>query len=130
MNGFKRATLVTLSALLLTSLSVPCSAADSAFKNIFEDAFYGGLVGALAGGALLVFTNKPGDHLDYVYYGAAGGVLAGAAYGVAKSSKSLVSMEDGNVKFAMPTIVPEFQETGAKGASALVLKADLIRGRF
>jgi len=130
MHRFKRATMIALSVFLLTSLSVPCSAADSAFKDIFENAFYGGLVGTLAGGALLVFTKKPADHLDYVYYGAAGGVLAGAAYGVARTSRALVSMEDGNVKFAMPTIMPEFQETNARGSSALILKAELIRGSF
>jgi len=130
MTRTKRASMVVVAALLLTSLSVPCSAADSAFRDVFENAFYGGLVGSLVGGALLVFTKKPADHADYVYYGAAGGILTGAAYGVAKTSRALVSMDDGNMKFAMPTIIPEFQETGTKGASALVLKAELIRGHF
>jgi hypothetical protein len=126
----KRVTMLILSALLLASLSVPCSAADNAFKDTLESAAYGGLVGAMVGGALLAFTKKPADHLDYLSYGAAGGVLAGTAYGVARYSKSLVSVEDGNVKFAMPTIIPEFQEPNSRGASTIAFKAELIRGKF
>lgn len=127
---FKRSRVVILAALLISSLSVPCSAADNAFKDAFENAFYGGLLGGLVGGALMVFTKKPGDHLDYLYYGAAGGVLGGAAYGVIKSSKSLVSIENGNVKFAMPTITPELQTADAKGHSSLMMKAELVSGSF
>jgi len=126
----KRATMLVLAALLLTGLSVPCSAADSAVKDTLENAAVGGLVGTLAGGALLLITQKPSDHYDYLYYGAAGGVVAGTAYGMMQSAKALASIEDGKVKFAMPTIMPEFQETGARGAAAIMLKAELIRGKF
>lgn len=130
MKLFKRAVVVVLSVALLTGLSVPCSASDNAFKDIFENGLYGGLAGALVGGALLVFTEKPGDHLDYVAYGAAGGVLVGAAYGVAKTSRSLLTYENGNVKVAMPTIVPELREGHTKGASSVMLTAQLLRGSF
>lgn len=130
MKHCKRSMMVILSTVLLASMSVPCSAAENAFRDIFENAFYGGLAGTLVGGALLVFTHKPADHLDYLSYGAAGGVLAGAAYGVAKSAKSLVAIEDGTVKFAMPTIMPELRETNLKGGASLMLKAELIRGNF
>lgn len=129
-NMFKRTVVVLLTALLISSLSVPCSAADNAFRDAFENALYGGLLGGIVGGALMVFTKKPGDHLDYVYYGAAGGVLVGAGYGVMKSSKSLVSIENGNVQVAMPTIRPELQQAGSKGPSALMVKADLLSGSF
>ncbi len=130
MNNFKRVVMVVLSAVLLTSWSVPCSAEDSAFKNIFENAFYGGLAGTLVGGALLAFTKKPGDHLDYLSVGAASGVLAGAAYGLVKSSRAFAEIDNGTVKLAMPTIMPEFQEANARGASSVMFKAELIRGKF
>lgn len=126
----KRSRVIVLTALLISSLSVPCSAADTAFKDAFENAFYGGMLGALVGGALIVFTHKPSDHIDYLYYGAAGGVLVGAGYGVMKSSKSLVSIENGNVKVAMPTITPEFQTASAKNPASVMVKAELIRGSF
>ena len=126
----KRMAKILLTATLITSLAVPCSAAESAFQEAFSNAFYGGLLGGLAGTALLVFAKKPADHVNYIYYGAAGGVLVGAAYGLAKSSKSLVSIENGNVKVAMPTIKPELQQTDAKGPMGLMVKADLLSATF
>ena len=130
MKTLKRSMIILLSTCLLTSWSVPCIAADNAFRDLFENSLYGGLAGTLVGGALLVFTKKPSDHLDYLAVGAATGVLAGVTYSLVKQSRSLVAIEDGNVKLAMPTIIPEFQETGVKGASSLMLKAELIRGKF
>lgn len=126
----KRMAKILLTATLISSLAAPCSAAESAFQEAFSNAFYGGLLGGLAGTALLVFTKKPADHVNYIYYGAAGGVLVGAAYGLAKSSKSLVSIENGNVKVAMPTIKPELQQTDKKGGTALMVKADLFSASF
>ena len=126
----KRMAKILLTATLITSLAVPCSAAESAFQEAFSNAFYGGLLGGLAGTALLVFVKKPADHVNYIYYGAAGGVLVGTAYGLAKSSKSLVSIENGNVKVAMPTIRPELQDTNSKGGKALMVSADLFRTSF
>jgi hypothetical protein len=130
MKILKRSLIILLSTCLLTSLTVPCSAADNAFKDLFESSLYGGLAGTLVGGALLAFTHKPSDHLDYLAVGAATGVLAGVTYSVVKQSRSLVAIEDGNVKLAMPTILPELQDNGAKGMSLVMLKAELIRGKF
>lgn len=127
---FKRSRVIVLAALLVSSLSVPCSAADTAFKDAFENAFNGGMLGALVGGALLVFTKKPSDHLNYIYYGAAGGILGGAAYSLTKTSKSLVSIENGNVKVAIPVIVPELRQASVNGTSSVMLKAELISGTF
>jgi len=130
MKRFKRTLMLMISVVLLTSLSVPCSAADSSFSELFENTLYGGLVGTLVGGALLAFTNKPSDHLDYLTIGAASGVLAGVAYTVAKPAKSLIAVENGTVKIAMPAIIPDFQENRPKGLASLILKADLISGTF
>lgn len=125
----KRARVVVLAVLLITSLSVPCSAADTAFRDVFDNAFYGALVGGLVGGACLAFTHKPADHLDFISIGAASGVLAGVGYSLAVQSKALVSIENGTVKYAMPAIIPEFQQGGVKGSSVM-LKAELLSGKF
>jgi hypothetical protein len=130
MTRCKRALLITLCASLLTSFALPCSAAESAFRDLFENTLYGGLAGTLVGGALLAFTHKPGDHLEYLSYGAASGVIAGVAYSIVKQTSALVSLEDGSVRFAMPTIVPELRTNSTNGTSALMLKAELIRGEF
>ena len=101
-SGKKIIAAMTLVTLLCASTSA--FAEDNAFRDTFQSAFYGGAVGALVGAALLVFTNKPADHLNYMGFGAAAGVLAGTAYGVAKSTRSLASIENGAVKMAIPTI--------------------------
>lgn len=127
----RRTKSITLAIMLITSLSVPCHAAESsAIKDLFENAFYGGLVGTLVGGAFLAFTKKPGDHLDYLSIGAATGVLAGVGYSAAKQSKSLFAIDNGNVKLAMPTIKPELQQASAKMPASLMVKADLLSGSF
>ena len=130
MKAFKRSMTILMTAVLLTTCVVPCSASDSAVRDLFENVFYGGMVGTLVGGSLLAFTRKPADHLNYISVGAATGVLGGVAYSVAKSTRALVSIENGDVKLAMPTVLPELQDNGTKGAASVMLKAELIRGKF
>jgi hypothetical protein len=130
MKKMKKTLAVVIAISMLTSWSASCYASDNAFKDTFESAFYGGLVGTLVGGALLAFTKRPGDHLDYLAYGGAGGVLVGAGFGIIRSAKSLAEYENGKVKFAIPTIIPELRETGFNGQTALSFNAQLIRGKF
>lgn len=129
MKTMHRSILVGIILILIAVWCTPCKAEDT-FEGIFRDAFYGGLLGGLVGTALLVFTDKPGDHLDYIGYGAAGGVLAGTAYGVARTTRALAEVQDGKVQLAVPTIIPEYVPAGLKGDSKVVLTAEVIRGRF
>ncbi|HEY5512883.1 MAG TPA: hypothetical protein VIK40_04490 [Geomonas sp.] len=127
MNRLKRSAVV---AVTLLFIATPCLAEENAFKTVFMDAFYGGLTGALVGGAVLAFTAHPGRHLDYIGYGAAGGVLVGAAYGAVTTTRSLAELENGKVRFALPTIIPEFRDANSKGQTSIVATAELFRGRF
>ena len=120
--------LLTLMALLATAATT--CAEENAFRETFKDAFYGGAAGTLVGLALTAFTKKPADHMDYLAYGAAGGVLAGAAYGVAKSARSLAEIENGKVKFAVPRIMPDLTESPASHQTIITWRADLLRGTF
>ncbi|BDV43166.1 hypothetical protein GURASL_20890 [Geotalea uraniireducens] len=117
-------------AAWLIGLSSPCFADDSGFESIFRNALYGGMAGGLVGAAVLAFTHKPANHLDYIGYGAAGGVLAGAAYGVVKSAHALAEVENGKVRLAVPTVVPDYVPAGAHGPGAVVVSAELLRGKF
>lgn len=119
---------MTVASILLASTSA--FAEDNAFRDTFQSAFYGGAVGALVGAALLAFTKKPADHLDYMGFGAAAGVLAGTAYGVAKSTRALASMEKGSVKIAMPTIIPDLVESPVTKQTTVSWRADIFRGTF
>ena len=127
MHNLKRSAAV---AVTLLFIATPCLAAENAFKTFFQDAFYGGLTGGLVGAAVMAFTKKPGTHLDYIGYGAAGGVLVGAAYGAVVTTRSLAEVQDGKVKFSLPTIRPEMREANSKGQTSIIATAELIRGRF
>jgi uncharacterized membrane protein YebE (DUF533 family) len=119
---------MTLASILCASTSA--FADENAFRNTFESAFYGGAVGALVGAALMVFTKKPADHLINIGYGAAGGVLAGTAYGVARSSHALAFFDNGKVKIALPTIIPDLVESPVTKQITIAWRADLLRGTF
>jgi len=129
MKKFKKLiTFLTLASLLSTASST--FAADDTIRESFTDAFYGAGIGALIGGALMVFTKHPSDHYNYIAYGAATGVIAGAAYGLAKSARALAEVENGRVKIAIPVIIPELLVSPSTGRTEIAWKADLIRGTF
>ncbi|HSG05218.1 MAG TPA: hypothetical protein VLB09_02350 [Nitrospiria bacterium] len=102
------ATLVFIVSILLP---VHSHAEDVTAKEIFKDSLYGGLVGALVGGALLVFRDDRSDHLDMIAYGAAAGVIVGAVYGLTKAGRALAEFEDGRIHVGVPEI--EFHSLSA-----------------
>lgn len=122
---------VFISALFSTAtllcIQVPCHAAETAFKEIVQDSIYGGIAGTVVGAAVLAFTHKPSDHLEYMAYGAAAGVLGGAAYGYF-SSRALVEVDNGKVTFAIPTVMPDLKDSPRK--NSVVITAELIKGKF
>jgi hypothetical protein len=129
MNRFKKVVaLMTLASIFCAS--TVAFAEDNAFRDTFQSAFYGGAVGALVGAALLAFTKKPADHLDYMGFGAAAGVLAGTAYGVGKATRALASIENGKFKMAMPTIIPDLVESPSSKQTTICWRADILRGTF
>ncbi len=84
---------MTLVSLLSTASSA--FASDDTLREVFTDAFYGAAIGGLVGGAIMVFQRKPLDHVNFIAYGAASGVLAGTAYGLAKSARAFAEVENG-----------------------------------
>lgn len=121
-------TLLTL--VTIVSFSSNAFADENALRETFRSAFYGGAVGALVGGALMVFTKKPADHLDNIAYGAAGGIIAGTLYGVAKTSRSFAEYENGKVKFAIPAIIPDLTENPSTKQTNVTWRASLFSGTF
>ena len=124
----KLVAVLTLFSLLSTTSSA--FAADNVLREVFTDAFYGAAIGGLVGGALMVFTRKPADNLNYIAYGAASGVLAGTAYGLTKSARAFAHVENGRVKMAFPTITPELIVSPSSRQTVVAWRADLIRGSF
>jgi hypothetical protein len=116
---------------IITVLSATASfASENTFKEIFQDAFYGGAAGALVGAAFMAFTKKPVDHLDDMGYGAAAGILVGAAYGVTKTARSLAEIDNGRVRIAIPTIIPDLVESPVTKQTYITWRAEILRGTF
>ncbi len=131
MKKIKRLATLILATILPMTWAVPCFAVESAFKEIIQDSLYGGLTGGLIGAAVMAFAKRPGNHLDYMGYGAAGGVLAGAAYGAIRVAKSLAEVDDkGKVKFAIPLIIPDFHDATSRQQSSYTVNTQLLSGKF
>ncbi|HJV64447.1 MAG TPA: hypothetical protein VJ550_01810 [Geomonas sp.] len=116
-------------AALLLMVATPALAEENAVLTIFKDVFYGTLSGGLVGSVVMAFTKHPGDHLDYIGYGAIGGALIGGTYGAVSASRSLAEIKDGKVKFAIPSVRPVFRD-GPNGQSAVMVTAQILRGSF
>lgn len=130
MKKLKKLAALLIMVSLLSTTSMAC-AEDNPLIEVFTDAFYGAAVGGLVGGAILVLSKKDiHNHLNYVAYGAASGVLVGTAYGLAKSVRAFAEVENGNIKFALPTLTPELLVSPSSGQTTVAWKADLIRGTF
>lgn len=129
MKPLKKIIALMICASFLSAAS-SAQAGDSLLREVFEDAFYGAGIGVLVGGAILAFTKKPADHLDYIGYGAASGVLAGTAYGLAKSTRALAEIDNGRVRIAIPTIIPNLVESPNSNQTTVMWHANLLRGTF
>jgi hypothetical protein len=128
MNATIRRTLVVILLVILQTVPVASShgaAAESSLKPVLTDAVYGGIIGSLIGAAALVFTEKPGDHLEFVPVGAAIGVLGGTAFGV---GRALMEVDRGRVRFSLPTVIPEISEKSS--GTSITFVASLIQGKF
>lgn len=121
-------------AVLLSVLIVGWSkcgfAEEDRVKEVLMDSLYGGLAGVVVGAVVLAFTKKPGDHLEYMAYGAAGGALAGTTYALVKCPKPLAELDNGKVTIGVPTIMPDIRDTNSKGQTPVVILAELFRGNF
>jgi len=120
----------TAAAIVFFLASLPCLAAAESFKEVFLDAVYGGVTGGLIGAAVLAFTKHPAHHLEYLGYGFAGGAAVGAAYGTVRTAHSLAEVENGKVKFGIPTVIPDIQESNSRSKTPIVVMAELVHGKF
>jgi hypothetical protein len=125
-----RKLVAVLTIFSCVSTASSACAADETIREVFTDAFYGGAIGGLVGGAIMVFTKHPVDHLNYIAYGAASGVLVGTSIGLAKSARALAEVENGRVRIAFPLITPEPIVSPSSGRMVIAWKADLFRGTF
>ena len=124
-NTLKVMIVTAMLALLPVQQAV---AADYEVANVMDDALYGAGVGGLVGLGLMLLSNKPLDHRDYITRGVGIGIIAGAAYGVMRSSRSFATLEDGQIHLGVPT--PELAVIETLEGFDLGIKTNLISGSF
>ncbi|MBI5345204.1 MAG: hypothetical protein HZB83_07715 [Deltaproteobacteria bacterium] len=104
MRKFIRITaMAVLTSFLFFSTS---AAAEDMMQKTLRDTAYGGVIGGLIGGALVLLSKSPGDILEYIPQGAGIGMLLGAAYGIATSGvvQSAGQYENGKFTLNVPTV--------------------------
>ncbi len=129
-----RVVLVTVGWAVLMAAVVaapePARAANNDMGEVLVDGFYGGLIGALVGGAVMVLTDDPGDHLQYMVTGAGIGVIGGTVYGLSKVGRhALIDVDRGHLAWRIPTISPDVTATPGESPHVAV-SAALVRIRF
>ena len=122
-----------LLAALLLAVPGPARAASYVAQDIWYSTLYGAAIGGVAGTGVMLLTDDPLDHTDYVVTGVGVGILTGLAYGIysysASSPYGLVNVDPaGTARYALPTPQPFVSRDGER--RSVGVKVDLIRGRF
>jgi len=124
--------LAVIMSIIVPSLPSRAFAADDSvmMQNIFKDTLYGGAVGAVIGVGFMLLTGKPTDHWNYVAYGAGGGIIAGAAIGMASSTKALAEIADGRITLNVPEIKTDIVQDKRDEKIEVVRHLSLLRYNF
>ncbi len=107
MKGKRTVVVAAVCALLVAGAAVPnvANAQDDALAGVLVDGFYGSLIGALVGTAVMALTAHPKDHLSYITSGAGIGAIGGTLYGLSKvANRAFVDVDRGRVTWRAPGI--------------------------
>ncbi len=131
-SGRARAAWAAAVGALLIAIATPARAGgqDTTMPDVLVDGFYGGVIGALVGTAVMALTNHPRDHLSYISTGAAVGVITGTVYGLTRAAnRALVEVDRGRVTWSVPSVTPSLAED-QDGRAHPTASASLFRYRF
>ncbi|MFQ5454931.1 MAG: hypothetical protein ACE5EA_01855 [Nitrospirota bacterium] len=78
---YKKIVVLLLIFALIFTASSKTFAEDLPIVGILKNSLYGGVIGSILGTAVIAFTDKPSDNLNFIARGAAIGVFAGTIYG-------------------------------------------------
>jgi len=115
-------------AAMLAFIPAQAQAGDYEVANVMDDAFYGAGLGAMVGLGLMLLSDKPTNNWNYLTRGVGVGIIAGAAFGVYRTSKSFAQIDNGEIEFGVPTPQLAFQET--QTGLDMMLTTDLVQASF
>jgi len=113
--------ILIIAVLSFMILQVPAFALETQGEVIFRDSLYGAAIGAILGGAFYLLDQEELD--KKVASGVIIGTFGGLIYGVVENT-SMVEIEKGNVRFALPTPVIEKEDDSYR------ISASLLKSRF
>jgi len=126
----------TFSVLLLIALCLTSSRAmaDDSLAHTIKSALYGGALGGLVAGAVILITDHPGDNLGYIPTGIGAGILLGTAYGIATSDvlhdRAFGELEGGKFKLNVPTVKSSSTFDKKTDTYEMVESVDLLKVHF
>ena len=124
------AIVITLSLVIPAFHPRTVVADDTAMRTVLVDAVYGGAVGALLGVGFMLLSGEPEKHWNYLAYGTGGGIIAGAAVGMASSTKALAEIENGKITLNVPEIKTDIIEDKRGEKMEVVRTLSLLRYNF
>ncbi|MFA9459903.1 hypothetical protein [Thiohalorhabdus methylotrophus] len=125
---------MVLGASLLLALPTNSKAASYVAQDVWYSTLYGAAVGGVAGTGVMLLTDDPLKHTDYVVSGVGIGILSGLFYGIysyaaTPSYGALANVDEtGATHYSVP--VPQAFTTEIGGQRETGVRVDLIRGRF
>jgi len=126
----------TFSALLLIALCLTSSRAmaDDSLAHTIKSAHYGGALGGLVAGAVILIADNPSNNLGYIPTGIGAGILLGTAYGIATSNvvhdRAFGELKGGKFNLNVPTIKSSSTFDKKTDTYEMVESVDLLKVHF
>ncbi len=131
-NMFKKIACITLVVALFSFTPAFAQDEGQGMQRVLRSTLYGGIIGAVGGLAIMLFTEKPEDHFDYLATGVGVGILSGLTYGLATSTGriAIAEVEDGKVTFNIPEIKANKIEDDRSDIREVVATVGLFNYKF
>jgi len=132
MNLFKKTFLAF--ALITFCLTTPKAMAEDSLAHTIKSAIYGGVLGGLISGAVILLSDNTNDHLAYIPTGIGAGILLGTAYGIGTSDvvhgRAFGEIDNGKLNLNVPTVKTSSTFDKKTETYETVESLDLIKVRF
>jgi hypothetical protein len=95
-----------LLVLVLVMAAAPAKAQSAEdLADVLKSGFFGGLIGTMIGGGILLLIDNPDDHLEVLGYGAGSGIIVGTIYGIVQIPRnSFAEFDQGELTFNVPAV--------------------------